>query len=113
VCVCARALWHTSPRYRALLIKSRDSFASLHCTEARPLVAGFLPRRKEFEPGPGHVGFVVDNVFNILNNGLFIRLKVFETPFYLQVAYIYSHNWCEDWMLWLGEGHSVVPFRSY
>jgi hypothetical protein len=26
------------------------------------LVAGFPPRRPGFEPGPGHVGFVVDKV---------------------------------------------------
>jgi hypothetical protein len=35
-------------------------------SEAAPqlkrLVAGFLPRRPGFEPGPGHVGFVVDKV---------------------------------------------------
>jgi hypothetical protein len=37
---------------------------------------------------------------------------VVETPFYMQAAYIHSANWCEDWVLWLGEGHSVVPFRS-
>jgi hypothetical protein len=28
----------------------------------RPLVAGFPPRRPEFEPVSGHVGFVVDKV---------------------------------------------------
>jgi hypothetical protein len=38
----------------------------------------------------------------------------FETPVYLQsVYYIRSANWCEDWVLWFGEGHSLVPFRSY
>jgi hypothetical protein len=31
----------------------------------------------------------------------------------LQSVYIHSANWCEDWVLWLGEGHSVVPFRNY
>jgi hypothetical protein len=38
---------------------------------------------------------------------------VVETPFYLQAVYVHSANWCEDWVLWLGEGHSVVPFHSY
>jgi hypothetical protein len=38
---------------------------------------------------------------------------VVETPFHLQSVYIHSANWCEDGVLWLGEGHSVVPFRSY
>jgi hypothetical protein len=37
----------------------------------------------------------------------------FETPFYFQYVHIHSANWCEDWVLWLGEGDSVVPFRSY
>jgi hypothetical protein len=42
------------------------------------------------------------------------RFFVFvETPFYLQSVYIHSANWCEDWVLWPGEGHSLVPFRSY
>jgi hypothetical protein len=27
-----------------------------------------------------------------------------ETPFCLQSVYIQSANWCEDWVLWLGEG---------
>jgi hypothetical protein len=38
---------------------------------------------------------------------------VVETPFYLQSVYKHSANWCEGWELWLGEGHSLVPFRSY
>jgi hypothetical protein len=42
-----------------------------------------------------------------------VRLFFVETPFYLQSVYIHSANWCEDWVLWFGEGHSVVPFRSY
>jgi hypothetical protein len=28
-------------------------------------------------------------------------------------AYIHSANWCENWVLGLGEGQSLVPFRSY
>jgi hypothetical protein len=42
-----------------------------------------------------------------------------ETTFYLQRVYIYiyiyihSANWCEDLVVWLGEGDSLVPFRSY
>jgi hypothetical protein len=36
-----------------------------------------------------------------------------ETSLYLQFVYIHSANWCEDWVLWLGEGHSIVPFPSY
>jgi hypothetical protein len=35
------------------------------------------------------------------------------TPFDLQAVYIHSANLCEDWVVWLGEGHSVLPFRSY
>jgi hypothetical protein len=31
----------------------------------------------------------------------------FEAPFYLLA------NWCKDWMLWLMERHSVVPFRKH
>jgi hypothetical protein len=27
--------------------------------------------------------------------------------------YIHSANWREDWVLWLGEGHSLAPFHSY
>jgi hypothetical protein len=46
---------------------------------------------------------------NVINVDKFF----FETTFYLQYVYINSANWCEDWVLWLGEGHSVVPFRSY
>jgi hypothetical protein len=38
---------------------------------------------------------------------------VVETPFYLQSVYIHAANWREDWVLWLGEGHLLVPFRSY
>jgi hypothetical protein len=41
-----------------------------------------------------------------------VVVVVVETPFYLQFVYIHSANWCEDWVLWLGEVHSVVPFRS-
>jgi hypothetical protein len=37
---------------------------------------------------------------------------VVGTQFYMQVVYIHSANWFEDWVLWLGEGHSVVRFRS-
>jgi hypothetical protein len=40
-------------------------------------------------------------------------LFVVETPFYLQAVYKHSANWCENWVLWLGEGHSVVFFHSY
>jgi hypothetical protein len=46
-------------------------------------------------------------IFNIWNN-FFV-----EILFYLQSVYIHSANWCEDWVLWLGEWHSVVPFCSY
>jgi hypothetical protein len=42
-----------------------------------------------------------------------LEFVVVETPFYLQAVYIHSTNWCEDWVLWLEEGHSIVPFRSY
>jgi hypothetical protein len=28
-------------------------------------------------------------------------------------TYIHSANWYEDWVLWLGKGHSLVPFCSY
>jgi hypothetical protein len=38
---------------------------------------------------------------------------VVETSLYLQSIYVHSANLCEDWVLWLGEGHSVVLFRSY
>jgi hypothetical protein len=31
----------------------------------------------------------------------------------LFTIYIHSANCCEDWVLWLGEGHSLVPFRSW
>jgi hypothetical protein len=37
----------------------------------------------------------------------------FETAFYLHAVYTHSANWCEYWVLWLGEGYSVVPFHSY
>jgi methyl coenzyme M reductase beta subunit len=37
----------------------------------------------------------------------------FEAPFYLQSIYVHTAYWCEDGVLWLGEGHSLVPFRSY
>jgi hypothetical protein len=35
------------------------------------------------------------------------------TTIYLQSVYIHSANWCKDWVLWLGEGLSLVSFRSY
>jgi hypothetical protein len=44
---------------------------------------------------------------------LFVVVVVVETPFYLQSVYMHSANWCENWVLRLGEGHSLVPFRSY
>jgi hypothetical protein len=36
-----------------------------------------------------------------------------ETPFYLQSVFVHSANWCQDWVLWLREGYSLVPFHSY
>jgi hypothetical protein len=34
----------------------------MQSTKLKRLVAGFPPRRPRFEPGSGHVGFVVDKV---------------------------------------------------
>jgi hypothetical protein len=44
---------------------------------------------------------------------LAISFFLVEIPFYLQSVYIHSSNLCEDWVLWLGKGHSLVPFRNY
>jgi hypothetical protein len=46
---------------------------------------------------------------------LFVLLKPhFICKLYIYI-YIYSANWCEDWVQWLGEGHSavLVLFCSY
>jgi hypothetical protein len=54
--------------------------------------------------------FAMRGIF-LTENGV-LGFVVVETPFYLRAVYIHSANWCEDWVLWLGEGRSVVPFRS-
>jgi hypothetical protein len=56
--------------------------------------------------------FIVENRYLATPNEDFIFIVV-ETPFYLQSVSIHSANWCEDLVLWLGKGHSLVPFRSY
>jgi hypothetical protein len=43
-----------------------------------------------------------------LSNSSVFTIFLVETPFYLQSVYMHSANWCEDWVLWLGERHSVV-----
>jgi hypothetical protein len=51
--------------------------------------------------------------FKMLIENLLMKIFFFENPFHLQSVYIHSANWCEVRVLWLGEGHSLLPFRSY
>jgi hypothetical protein len=52
---------------------------------------------------------------SLLGNYSAKTLKIFCcccNPILFAIVYIHSANWCEDWVLRLGEGHSVVPFRG-
>jgi hypothetical protein len=41
------------------------------------------------------------------------KKKLVQQCVYIYIyIYIHSAKWCEDWVLWLGEGHSLVPYRS-
>jgi hypothetical protein len=72
-------------------------------TERRPFAVIHL------RTPPGNGSIVMGNVFYQKDTLFFFA----ENPLYLQAVYVRSASWCEDWVLWLGEGHSVVPFCSY
>jgi hypothetical protein len=55
---CARRILHDLP----VSCRLRTNWHRQAVPRLRRLVAGFTPRRPGFEPGSGHVGFMVDKV---------------------------------------------------
>jgi hypothetical protein len=55
-------LFYQNPVTGIAQLGAMVSMSALYSRSSRRLVAGFPPRRPGFEPGSGHVGFVVDKV---------------------------------------------------
>jgi hypothetical protein len=94
-CQIARVLWRSDniPGHT----ETTNYYGTASCNNGKPLQMAGVALRASL---PEHLS----------SCEIFVAV---ETPLYLQSVYVHSANWCEDWALWLGEGHSVVPFRGY